>query len=212
MKPLLIALLFVFGPASLAVAETSSSGFQLEVGYKRVVIDHGFAHDTHPDDSFLPGADTPGSAGTTRLGTADYVSFGFRYQQLFTKSLYLNVDLGGLFGQNRDERQNDNDSRPESSGSFVYSNSEWGAYSAFGLSYYLVENLYAGAECQIAGVLVSDGWDRWGKDERQDAEVIFLSSLGPKIGYVLNQSLGLEGTLQFQGGGIGCGVQAIIRF
>jgi opacity protein-like surface antigen len=54
--------------------------FTALLGYRYVPFDYSFAHDTHPDDSFLPGSGIRGSAGRTNLQNGHFGVVGVGYQ------------------------------------------------------------------------------------------------------------------------------------
>lgn len=194
-------------------AQAPESGFPtLLVGYKCLTLDNQcFSHDTHPDDSFLPNARVPGSAGTTEVGGwLHFFAVGIRYQARLSERFSLSLDLSGLVGGERDEHQNANDERPAASGAFVYSEARWGLFAAAGAQYH-IEGFYVGAETQLGGVFVDSGWDRFGKDESQHTKFELIPSAGPKIGYAFDEDFNVEATAQF-GRGVGFGIQAVWKF
>lgn len=191
-------LLVLLGLVSTAAAESPSSpSWRLLAGYKGLELDYTYRHDTHPDDGFLPSAGIPGSAGTTRLdGRADFLLLGIGYQIPVARSLWLNLDAGGLIGSARDEHKNANDSRPDANGAFVYSAAKWGWLAAAGLTYRVTERFYAGAEAQLAGVSIESGWDRYSNDERKRSSMEVYPSVGPKLGYAFSDHFAIEGSAQ----------------
>jgi len=188
--------LLLFAPA--ASAEASEQHFRAILGYKTLTLtDHAFTHDTHPNDSFLPAAATPGSAGTTDIGSGllNFLSLGVGYQRRLSESLSFNLDVGALFGDNRSRRQNANDTRPAANASFIYSEANLGAFATMGMSYYIGQ-LSLGVEAQYAALMVDAGWDRYGSDELQTRTYQYQFSAGPKVGYDVGPCA-LEGTIQF---------------
>ena len=56
--------------------ENPFDGFSALLSYKNVPLKQTFSHNTAPSDAFLPNSDVPGSAGTTSLNHAQYISLG----------------------------------------------------------------------------------------------------------------------------------------
>jgi hypothetical protein len=204
----LIALILAAVPR--AQAQAPAAGFRWLVGYKYIDIDYDFTHDTHPDDSFLPGAGVHGSAGKTHLNGLHFAAIGVRYQASFSDSFSYNLDAGGLVGGDRDRHKNANDMRPDENAAFVYSDTKFGFFAATGLSYH-IERFYVGAEAQLSGVYIESGWDRFDHDQKQDSKIQLLPSCGPKIGYQINDNWSIESTVQF-GRATTFGVQVIWKF
>ncbi|HBT96140.1 MAG TPA: hypothetical protein DEB25_00070 [Desulfobulbaceae bacterium] len=195
--------------ATTANAQVAESHFRAVIGYKTLTLtDHSFRHDTHPDDSFLPDAAVPGSAGTTDIGSGllSFLALGGGYQTRLSKSMSFNIDAGCLFGGNRSRRQNANDIRPPEEAVFVYSETKFGAFASMRISYYMGE-FSLGAEAQYAALMVDAGWDRYGSDERQSRTCEHQFSAGPKVGYDIGP-LALEGTFQF-GQSVAFGLQLV---
>jgi hypothetical protein len=197
------ALLAVF---AFIKAISAADDFSALVGYKFISgLSYGYTHNTHPDDSFLPSANVPGSAGSTSLSTAHFGIAGVGYQPKLYGDLHLTLDVGLLFGGARDRHQNDNDLRPPAVGAFVYSQAgPLGAYFAPGLEYRW-RSLAVGAEAQVAGIPISSGWDRFGSDQEVKSEFRWVITGGPKLGVRLSESMRLEGSVQF-GKSIGASV------
>ena len=176
-------------------------GVGLLVGYRGYDLGgSSYSHDTHPQDSFLPGANVPGSGGTTTLdGTSSFALLGFRFQPApIAKVWTLNFDVGGLFGGQRDRHQNANDARYPGNGSFVYSEARFGMLGGMGLSYNLKRWSF-GVQAEAAGIFVDHGWDRYAKDESAKSEIDWQFGAGPKIGFRLSQNFRLEAGAIFGG-------------
>lgn len=77
-------LLFLYAPAATLAQtpeEPAGPSASFIMGYTQFDLGRfTHAHDTHRDDSFLPNAGTPGSAGTTQIdGPVHMAAFGLRY-------------------------------------------------------------------------------------------------------------------------------------
>lgn len=208
MKKLLsLAITVLFCTTTVVCAKIQNEGIGFDIGYKAVSIYADSSHATHSDDSFLSG-----DAGKTEVGLGHYVAIGGSYRVLLSDNWAVNLGVGGLIGYNRDESQNDNDSRPASSGSFIYSESIWGAYGTLGVEYAFSESWYVGIESQIVGAYVEHGWDRWGSDQGESSEFAIVPTVGPKIGYMIWNGYSVEATVQIGAEGIGGGIAAVITF
>lgn len=201
--------------AALAIpvlGQAPDSGFKVFGGYRGVDIgQHVYAHDTHPDDSFLPGADVPGSAGKTEVGgLLHFGTVGLGYDFRLGRSWSAGFEVAVLLGGERDEDQNDNDDRRPAEGAFVYSESRVGVFAAAGLSYHL-KRWSLGAQAAVAGVFVDHGWDRFGSDESEEEDFVLAPSGGPKLAYALNEHASVELTVQF-GRSVTAGLQLVYRF
>ncbi len=190
-------------PKQADAADEPRSGFGFLAGYRFIdIADHTFRHDTHVDDGFLPRANQPGSAGTTELKTTHWALFGTGYLQKFS-AVSLTFDAGLLVGINTEPRpghssfrkKNENDSRPDAQGAFIYSKPTYGLYSAVGFTYD-VKKISLGAEGQLSVVSIESGWDRWGEDQAQSSVTQTVPSVGPKIGFLLDSKVRLEGSVQ----------------
>lgn len=177
--------------------------FSVTLGYREYKLQHPtYSHNTHPNDSFLPRASVPGSAGTTTLdGKLRFGAVGFRYDQPIAPTrtsnrLKLNVDLGGLFGGARDDHQNNNDPRPAGNGAFVYSEANFGMYAGTGLSYE-IGRFYVGVQAELGGLFIDRGWDRYSTDQSTQSQLKFFPSVGPKIGYRFTDNFRTEASVQF---------------
>lgn len=172
------------------------AGFSLSLGYK--LIDVGklnYSHDTHPDDSSLPNAGVPGSAGDTSFnGVFHMAAVGVRYTQPITGQIHADFDTGMLFTYAFDKEKNANDSRPDSQASFVYSQAYLGVYLAAGVSYQF-GRFSLGATAQVAAIEVDSGWDRMGKLQSQYSTTEFAFSIGPTVGFRLDERLSLEASM-----------------
>ncbi len=189
----------------------SSPGILL--GYKGVGLDgYTFSHDTHPNDPFLMNSGQPGSAGETKLDDPlHFLAVGLTYDVPLGKSWTVAIGAGGLFIPNRDEHQNDNDTRPAENGAFVYSEANFGVFATVGLSYDVTKRCYVGIEGQVAGIFVESGWDRFNSDERVHSSTEWVPSIGPKIGYWVNEHFLMEVGVQF-GHSVGGTVSLRYRF
>ena len=206
----LIAFLFFYIAlcnSSNISAQTLTKHYKLTGGFKTITLSNTeFAHDTHPDDPFLSNANVSGSAGTTDVnGRLGYISIGVGYTNNFSKSYSYNFDLGFLFGNKRDIQKNVNDTRPPDNAAFIYSEINWGIYSAFDV-YYHVEKFYAGVEVQLGGVFVESGWDRFNSDQSVQNKLTLVPTIGPKIGFYF-----IEASVQF-GKNVDYGIQGVFRF
>jgi hypothetical protein len=190
-------------------AQDAEEGFRALLGYKSLKLsDHEFSHNTHPDDSFLSNANVPGSAGATDVGgRLHFAEFGVGYQFHLWDNFALTLDAAGLIGGARDGRQSINDSRTPDTATQIYSEARWGTYGAASLVYYF-HHFYFGAEAELTGVLIENGWNRFGDDEAQHTTFDLQPSGGPKIGYSFTRDISVEGTVQF-GRYLGFGVQGI---
>lgn len=182
----------MFQQTSVKAEENDAlKGWAVTAGYKNIQLNGdgtSFIHDTHPADAFLPRSGIPGSAGETSIESRlHFGSLGFRYQNLIIpQKLSYNIDIGGMFGGDRDSKQNDNDPRPAATGAFIYSEANFGLYGAVGMSYHfqgVMRGLYLGAEAQMVGIFVDHGYDRWGKDQSVESKLLWTPSVGPKLGY-----------------------------
>lgn len=213
---ILIGLLAAIFIAAQCPAQAPDNGLELKFGYKSAVVEGTtFSHDTHPDDSFLPNSNVPGSAGTTSLddGMLHFGTLGLGYHApLMNERLSWNVDVGGMLGGDSDRRKNANDSRPDGNAAFVYSQARWGIYTEAGLAYH-VKRFYFGANAQLVGIFVSSGWDRFGRQESEHVNLKLTPSAGPKVGYYFDEDrdIGVEGTVQL-GEDVTFGVQLVWQF
>jgi len=182
-----------------SVSAKAEGNVGIMVGYEGFKLEKKtFVHDTHSDDSFLPNSGTPGSAGETSIGggLTSYLAIGARYQDKVMDGLRYNLDLGILFGGERDQQQNANDDRQAKNGSFIYSQDRVGGFVGAGLTH-SIGNYYLGCQAQCAGIYQSSGWYRWGKDEAQESTLEWYPSVGPKIGWLLTEEVHLEVGVQF---------------
>jgi hypothetical protein len=204
-------------------ASAEPNGLGMLVGYKTVRVKQSFSHDTHPDDSFLPNATVPGSAGTTSLDRAQYISFGFRYAWPTSSRWSVNFGTTGLFaytsgngadvsGMNIDDRQNVNDSRPAANAAFVYTDSNWGFDVALGIRYSASESLYLGAVADFTGVWVENGWDRFGNYQAQSRKFVSIPAGGPILGLRITRSTAIEGAVLFGKNGAGYNAGLVVQF
>ena len=173
-------LLIALAACTSVLAQAPPNGFGPLIGYKAFELDDAkFFHDTHPGDSFLPNSNISGSAGSTQVGgLLHFAALGARYHARLSDAFALTIDGGDLIGGDRDEHQNQNDSRSSGSGSFVYSEARFGVFAALGARYH-IKSFFFGGEAQLAGIYVEHGRDRFDDDERNDSEYEFIPSAGP---------------------------------
>jgi hypothetical protein len=225
----LICALLAAASAAAATDSDSSAwtaampqGFAFFACYKTVAVDQSFAHDTHPDDSFLPNANVPGSAGTTSLARARYIDLGLRYDAPSKGRWTFNVDVAGLFayssgngagasGWNLDDRQNANDPRPPANAAFIYTDSIYGFDVALGATCGLSRFFYLGAGADLAGLVVDNGWDRFSSKAVQARKLLLVPAGGPKVGLRLTREVALEGTALFARKGVGYDGRIVIH-
>jgi len=202
------------GSGTPAWTAAMPQGFALLVGYQSVVVKQSFAHDTHPDDSFLPNASVPGSAGTTSLDRAQYLALGLRYEGPAHGAWSLGVGVAGLFaltrgngadasGWNLDDRENANDSRPAANAAFVYTDSIVGFDLSLAATYGLSRVVYVGAVADLAGVFLDNGWDRFSSFQLQSRKLVLVPAGGPKLGLRLTRDTALEGSVLWGRKGVG---------
>jgi hypothetical protein len=99
-------------------------------------------------------------------------------------------------GHSSHRKKNENDSRPDAQGAFIYSKPTYGFHSAAGFTYDL-KKVSFGAEGQLSVVSIESGWDRFSEDEKQSSETRTIPSIGPKLGLSLGPGVRLEGSVQF---------------
>ncbi len=180
--------------------DTSKLHLGVTLGYQgySAISDAGLScvHNTHPNDYFLPNAGVAGSAGKTDI-SKKFLSFGalgVRCQQEFVKDVAWNFEIGGLFGYNKDRKQNINDSRPAANGAFIYTEADFGMYMNIGCSLYLTQNLYIGVDGKLTGIYADSGWDRFGSEESAKTKMIWLPAICPKAGWRFGDSCSMEFT------------------
>lgn len=209
----LLTLAVTFAVLSQVVrAQAPEEHCRVLLGYKSLqLLQHRFSHDTHPDDSWLPDGDVPGSAGTTDVGRwQDFFAFGLGYQTRFSSAILFTCDGGFLLGGKRDRHQNANDDRDPAHGAFIYTDVYGGAFVTTGVSYY-IKRVFVGIEAQLASVVVDNGWDRYSHDQSQNMRLSNQFSAGPKVGYSGGDLLSIEGTVQFNQA-VAFSVQMVLRF
>jgi len=187
------------GESSDTNASPGKLGFTL--GYRALTLhDTTYAHNTHPDDSFLPHAGVPGSAGTTTMDgkTLSYASIGIQYQKPVLSHLVTSLEVGGLLGGgNRDDHQNINDPRRPACAAFVYSKaSVYGFYGTAGLAYQ-IKRLSIGVDADLSGIFIDSGWDRYSHDQSVRDKLYLIPTIGPKIGWQAMEELQVEGGAGF---------------
>ena len=183
------------------------------VGYTFLGLHETFVHSTNPGDSFLPGAFVPGSAGTTTLGSGNFLQLGGGYELLASPSWLVTVDIGGLFGNARNQRQNANDSRPASQGAFIYSKASYGVFLQPQLLYKVgTTNFSVGVSARLAGVYIDNGWFRFNSDETQSASWKLLPKAGPVVRWEFSNTGALEASAQYGTGGASATIAWILKF
>jgi hypothetical protein len=198
-------------------------GVAFFTGYKSALVKQSFAHDTHPDDGFLPNADVPGSAGTTSLNRAQYLELGLRYEMPAAGRWSFDVNVAGLLaytsghgadasGWNLDDSQNANDSRSPDNAAFVYTNSPYGFDVALGATCGLSRVLYLGAVADLAGLVAENGWDRFSSFQVQSRKLMLVPAGGPRLGLRFTRDIGIEGRALFAKKGTGYDGGLVIRF
>jgi len=182
---------------------TKKSGFGFLVGYTFIDIDdHTFHHDTHPDDAFLPRANQPGSAGTTILKSTNWALAGVGYQRqlsrwslTFDSGLLIGIDTDRRPGHSDHRKKNENDSRPDEQGAFIYSKPTLGLRTAVGFTYDF-NKVSFGVAGQLSVVRIESGWDRFGEDAKQGSDTQTVPTIGPKIGVWFGPRTRIEGSVQ----------------
>jgi hypothetical protein len=183
------------------IADTDEqNGFGLTAGYRAIELKGtAYAHNTNPNDSFLPNSNVPGSAGTTSLDgrTLSYGSLGVNYQHRLISHLHGNIEIGALFGGGmRDERQNANDPRPAANAAFVYSKAlNYGGYAQGGLSYD-IWRFSLGIEGSVSAVGIDNGWDRYNSDQSEQQKWRFPLAAGPMFGVQLPDGISFKAGFQ----------------
>jgi hypothetical protein len=179
------------------------------IGYRYYDFQYRFKHDTHPDDSFLPNARVPGSAGTTELKSLQMLAAGGGYERVIGKGFSWRLEAGGLLAVNSQRKQNENDPRPPSGGSFIYTDS-FGFFAATGPAYQMKRVSISGV-AEVAQVTFSSGWLRFGQGQRQRSEGETIVSAGPNLCFWLNKPSGVE--ISVRGGkAVQVGAALRIRF
>jgi hypothetical protein len=201
----ILAMLFLAIPT---MAEAPKEGISGVIGVANLQLKkYSSTHNTHGDDGFLRDANVPGSAGKTEIGgRLNFFELAAVYHYPVSEKFVASVSWGLLAGLTRDRHQNDNDTRGEAQGSFVYSQAKWGGYAALGLTYYL-KDLYLGVEARETAVMFESGWDRWGSDESAHDSWVWTPSVGPKVGYSFG-FMNLELGSQFSSEGLSFNLQA----
>ncbi len=190
-----ILLCVVFLVCLSAWPKNSWAEFRSLVGFRHILLDEDFSHNTHPNDSFLPNAGQSGSAGVTTLKETDWIVAGARYLHETDETVF-NLDLGALIGEHNEVKsKNANDNRADNIASFVYSKADMGIHSAIGYSW-KKGRFILGGEAQFAVLFLESGWDRFDNQEEQDTKYKFIPTAGPKLGiYLWDENL-LEFTVQ----------------
>ena len=174
---------------------------------------YAYSHNTHPGDTFLPNASTPGSAGKTEIdGGLNFLEIGFDGYLPVANDWAFNAGFSGLFGGVREAHQNDNDPRPPASSASVYSQVQYGATGSIGFGYYS-EYFDIGIEGRETMLYYESGWDRFGRDGRAYREFRWTPSYGPKIGIGPVKNFRIESGLYFSNEGfVGANAHLLFRF
>jgi hypothetical protein len=205
----IVCLLYVAAQATLAQDNDKKNWGNAVIGYRYYDFQYRFNHDTHPDDSFLPNSGVPGSAGTTELKGLHMFAAGGGYERVIGKGFSWRLEAGGLFAVNSQRKQNENDPRPPSGGSFIYTNG-YGFFAATGPAYQTKHVSISGV-AEVARVTFSSGWERFGRNQRQQSEGEVFVSAGPNLCFWFNESSGVE--ISVRGGkAVQVGAALRIRF
>lgn len=195
----LCSLIFIMIPTLSAFTENANGdegewkiGLYGQVGYKNI-DGIAYEHETHPDDAIF----MTGSPGSTSVDNAFLLALGLRVKRTNTFGLPLEftADAGGLLSLAKDRHQNNNDSRPKSQGSFVYSKvSPFGMETRIGTLFYPFQDipLGFGGEATLSVFRTEHGWDRFGKDEKAQSKWHYAFTAGPKVGLNIFDHLFLE--------------------
>jgi hypothetical protein len=195
-------------------ADDAAAGqVRLKLGWTYLGLRESFPHATHPDDAFLPNASVPGSAGTTALDHGNFFQLGVGYEwQVFPRWM-ATIDIGGLFGDARDERQNANDPRPAAQGAFIYSKARYGVFVQPQLLYKIAgTNFSVGVSARLDGVYVDQGWARFSSDQTESAAWKVFPRAGPAVRFDLSTASAIEASAQYGSGGAAASVSWIWKF
>ncbi|MCI5122661.1 MAG: hypothetical protein D3908_16040 [Candidatus Electrothrix sp. AUS4] len=160
-------------------------------------------HSTHPDDrSFMSG-----SPGSTKLDDVDITFFNLEIGHSWPVTIELSDNL--MWGvsyvlkvpvseDGREEKKNENDTRPATESSFIYTELSdvscqhevgikvtwWQAVSNTDFQYSITPGLYLGY-WQMA---FAKGWDRFGRDQVEAESDAGGFSISPQIAFTLDTS------------------------
>lgn len=153
------------------------------------------SHSTHRGDSFLSNSQAPGSAGTTSVGGSwvGFCTIGVEYQKpLIAEKLQLSVAGSLMLSDERDQAQNENDSRNASESAQIFSSAECGGNVQVGLLYNLAPSVGVGLTGQLTVISERYGWSRFGEDETSGRQFHPFVSAGPKVRWGFCKTQGLE--------------------
>lgn len=195
-------------PAFAEEEEQQSSitgNFGLSLGYTGVSLSGStweFAHNTHPQDAFLPGSGIPGSAGKTSL-EGDLVSMfscAATYQWRFLENFTFGVEAGYMFGEDRVEQANANDSRPASGNSRVYSQLTGGVFAGAEVDFHFanepMKGFFVGLAAHADSLTMESGWNRWGADQPVEKDTTWVATVGPTFGWEV-ENMAIKGSILF---------------
>jgi len=186
----IVCLFHMATQAALAQDKDRKNWGNAVIGHRYYDFQYRFSHDTHPDDSFLPNSGVPGSAGATELKSLHMLVAGGGYERVIGRGFSWRLESGGLFAVNSQRKQNENDPRPPSGGSFIYTNS-YGFFAATGPAYQ-TKRVSISAAAEIARVTFSSGWERFGRNQKRRSEEETFMSAGPNLCFWFNESSGVE--------------------
>ncbi len=142
----------------------------------------------------------PGSAGTTSVGGSwvGFCAIGVEYQRpLIAEKLQLSVAGLLMLSDERDQAQNENDSRPTSESAQIFSSAECGGNAQVGLLYNLAPSVGVGLTGQLTVVSERYGWSRFEEDETSGRQFHPFVSAGPKVRWGFCKTQGLECSVLF---------------
>ena len=134
-------------------------------------------HKTHPDDQgFLSG-----DAGSTEIKNGYFFNLSVN-KDFGNNKINPYGTLGFLLGYAEDRKKNENDNRPDSSCSKIYSKIfPIAPQAGIGLETSLNEDTKLGVEATGTIFWIEHGWDRWGEDEASDHETKLFYNIGPVL-------------------------------
>jgi len=194
-----LAVAVMLGMGSLCAAQTApadtepvqnlrtidaESQLSVELGYRHLDVgNHTF--------TFLP---NPGVAGSTatRIGkNLNVMALGLRDDIHLSNHWDINIDGGGLLGYNKVD-VSDTGSSGDGDTSAVY----WGGYAGVGLSYFVNHDFYVGGEAQVNVPYIVNSVRADG-GLNPPGQYLVVPSIGPKIGWEIEDNFGAEATMQF---------------
>ncbi len=193
---LCFVLLAVVNPLS-AEAGVIDKSWQILAGYRYIDVNYQYEHDTHPDDSYLPNSNRPGSAGTTEITGSSWFFIGGRFQTLLGEKLSGSLNAGLLLGGDEDKQKNSNSLNNGKDDLYVYSRSSYGTSMAVALNYQASSRIRCGVEGQVTAVKVENGYHRWGSYDERFSEWSFFPSIGPRVDFEINDKFALETSYHF---------------